>query len=105
MELRSRLKQSGLLWNTNPHKHLWYLVSFPKPLLVKILKFMSKNRFMNTELKTEIVNRLRNEKMRLEDCLLGQYRKETNRYETTRTVKTRILTLSSLRCFDCQVYS
>lgn len=28
MELRSRLKQSGLLWNINPHRRLWYYTHF-----------------------------------------------------------------------------
>lgn len=35
---------------------------------------------MNEELKNEIISRLKNEKVRLEECLLGQYRKETNRF-------------------------
>lgn len=35
---------------------------------------------MTEELRNEITSRLKNEKARLEECLLGQYRKETNRF-------------------------
>lgn len=38
------------------------------------------DRFLNTELKSEMLNRLTHNKTRLEELLLGQYRKETNRY-------------------------
>lgn len=56
--IHSRYKTSSLLWDINPHPLIW---------------------FENGPLKNQVRSRLANEESRLQDCLLGQYRKETNR--------------------------
>ncbi|XP_045030294.1 dynein axonemal heavy chain 7 isoform X2 [Daphnia magna] len=58
IDIRSRMKQVSRLWEIEPHQRLW---------------------FLNSELKNVMLSRLTYNKTRLEECLLGQYRKETNR--------------------------